>query len=341
MKKIDFALNWSTKVKENFIHFLKERCNEKELSFLWVHEDNYKKVIKELESHQRAISVLLDTEATFNLPKDPYARVCYAVKDAGGMVINDPDRTKIAIDKSATHFELVNAGITTPYTVVVRNWEPANFKLTEKEKQMLGLPFVIKPALGFGQQGVVKEAQGSIREIACARHFDRGDNFLLQEKIVPIQLNGRRAWFRVFNVFNTLVPCWWDDQQNHYEHITFEEFNTHSLFPLVKIASKISSLTKMTWFSTEITIDKKNGKNRFVAIDYVNDQCDMSTLSETSSGLPDYIVEYIAHRIVDSSQKLMRNEKSHKKYSIWLKDATIELKGLARPSALLKQVTTI
>lgn len=335
MKVIDFGIGWGTTIKEDFVKFLQKYCCDRKLSFILIHDGNYKKILKGLESHNLLISVLLDTEATYHLKGDPYSRMSYAVKDAGGVVINDPDRTRSAIDKSITHFELIHAKINTPYTVVIRNWEPLNFKLTDSERNNLGVPFIIKPALGYGQQGVIRDARGSIREIALARNFDRGDNFLIQEKIVPIHLNNKRAWFRVFNVFDTIIPCWWDDQQNHYQHVTYEEFNQYSLFPLAKIVAKISTLTRMVWFSTEIAIDKKYGTPRFLAIDYVNDQCDMSTMSETKSGLPDDIVEHVARIIIDNTERLINNRKPSKKYTIWFDDAKIILKGLGQPRDLL------
>jgi len=286
------------------------------------------------------IRVLLDTEATHNKEKDIFSRICYAVKDVGGVVINDPDRTRVAIDKAVTHYELINAGITTPYTVIVRNWEPNYFKLTPQERKNLKAPFIIKPALGYGQQGVVKDARGSIKEIASARNFDKGDNFLLQERVNPIELAGKRAWFRVFNVFDTIIPCWWDDRHNLYEHVAYEEFNNFRLFSLAKIVAKIASITKMVWFSTEIAIDLYNSKMRFLAIDYVNDQCDMSAKSETVSGVPNPIVEHTAYCIVDITWRLVNSNKrgkTSKKYTIWLKNATIEIRGLGTSPELLRQ----
>ncbi|MBU1925900.1 MAG: hypothetical protein KKB82_08290 [Candidatus Omnitrophica bacterium] len=337
MKSYDFALNWSGTLEEDFVKFLKGACAAKKLSFLWISAENVKSIIRKLELQKLKIKTLLDTEASYNKPGDPYARICYAVKDAGGVVVNDPDRAKMAIDKSVIHYELVNAGITVPYTVVVRNWEPNNFRLTEAERQQLGVPFVIKPALGYGQQGVLRDARGTVREIANARKFDRGDNFLLQEKIVPLNLDGRRAWFRVFNAFDTIIPCWWDDQQNRYEHVEYEEFNNLRLYGLAKMVSKIAAITKIVWFSTEIAIDNKTAARRFLAIDYVNDQCDMSTLSETSSGVPDTVVQHTANSIVGAAYRIMNNETLSRRYAIFLKDATIEIRGLGVSPDLLKQ----
>jgi len=337
MNSYDFALNWSGTREENFVKFLKGACAAKKLSLLWISDENVKSIVRKLEHHKLAIKTLLDTEASYNKPGDLYARICYAVKDSGGVVVNDPDRAKVAINKAVIHYELVNAGITVPYTVVVRNWEPNNFKLTKSERQQLGVPFVIKPALGYGQQGVLRDARGTIREIAKARKFDRGDNFLLQEKIVPLTLDGKRAWFRVFNVFDNIIPCWWHDQENRYEHIEYEEFSNLRLHGLAKIISKIAAITKMVWFSTEIAIDKKAENRRFLAIDYVNDQCDMSTLSETSSGVPDAVVRHTANSMVDAAYRIINNETLSRRYAIFLKDATIEIRGLGVSPGLLKQ----
>ncbi|MBN1585938.1 MAG: hypothetical protein JW937_00740 [Candidatus Omnitrophica bacterium] len=335
MKTYDFALNWGGTIKEKFVDHLQAVCKQKNLSMLWITEENVRQVIRDLEEKNMRIKVCLDGQATYHKKGDPYARVCYAAKDAGGMVINDPDRTQLAVNKAAIYYELTHAGVLAPYTVVVRNWQPQTYRLPDEERAKLGVPFVIKPSLGFGQLGVIREAKGTIREIAGARKYDRGDDFLLQERIVPIHLNGNRAWFRVFNLFDTIIPCWWDDVANRYAHVSYEEFNAYSLYPLVKIVSKIAQITQMSWFSTEIAIDEKEGKRRFLAIDFVNDQCDMSAQSEHDNGVPDPVVEYTARRMIETTCQYLSGEKAQRKYEIWLKDATVQLRGLGKPPELL------
>jgi glutathione synthase/RimK-type ligase-like ATP-grasp enzyme len=329
MKEYDFALNWSVKTREHFINALKEASEKKDLSFLWICDDNVKDVIKRLEKGELKINFLLDTEATYNKEKDLYARVCYAVKDTGGAIVNDPDRARLAVDKSVMHYELINAGIHTPYSVIVRNWEPGSFRLSDEEKKKLGNPFVIKPACGYGQQGVVRDAHGSIREIARARNFDHGDNFLLQERIDPIELGGKRAWFRVFHIFDTIIPCWWDDRTSWYNHLTEEEFRDYRLAPLAKIVSRIADIAPLLWFSTEIAVDRKSGRLRFVAIDYVNDQCDMTAQSQDKSGVPDSIVTFTAKCIVEAAYHLLNKKQGDRDYIVWFRHGKrIHLKGL-------------
>jgi hypothetical protein len=245
------------------------------------------------------------------------------------VVINDPDRAKVAVDKAVMHYELINQGIDTPYSVVVRNWQPKTFKLSDEEKERLGIPFVIKPASGYASMGVIEDAKGTIREIAQARNFDPGDNFLIQERIDPVELGGKRAWFRVFHVFDKIVPCWWNDKTSWYEHVTQDEFRNFRLRSLVKITSQIADISRMQWFSSEITIDNRSDRRRFVAIDYVNDQCDMTAQSRDKTGVPDSVVECIAFFIVKAACNLIRSQQMGRDYTIWLRDGIdVHMRGL-------------
>ena len=340
MKTYDFGLNWD-KGKCMFTDFLQADCRKKGLSFLWVTEKNVRKLRRELEAGETRIRVILDTEATYEIPGEPYARLNYAVKDSGGIVINDPDRTRMAIDKSVTHYELIDSEIPIPYTIVLRNWEPKKFKLTPDERKKLGVPFIIKPACGWGHQGVIYDATGTIREIAEARDFDPGDNFLLQERITPMRLGGKKAWFRVFHVFDKIIPCWWDDTSGWYNHVTLDEFRKYKLQSLVRYVTKIAGITKMAWFSSELAIDEKNGSPRIMAIDYVNDQCDMETRTENlSSGVPDRIVMFTAYSMVHYAARLI-NRKNHaqeRKYTVlFARNDRLGMRGLGQAPDLLKQ----
>ena len=78
---------------------------------------------------------------------------------------------------------------------------------------------------------------------------------------------------------------------------------------------------------------------RFVAIDYVNDQCDMTGQSENASGVPDAIVAYTASRIVRASSQLINNQGITKDYTVWIKDTdSIQVKGLGSAPEPLTQV---
>jgi len=343
MKTYDFALSWSVKYKSYFTDELLAYCRKKSLSFLWIDEHTVKDIIKKLKSGKIKIRVLLDTEATYNNPDDIYARLCYAVKDAGGDIINDPDRTRIFVDKSVMYFELARSGVPVPYTRVIRSWEPRSIKLSPVEIKKLGVPFIIKPGCGYGQKGLIKNATGSSYEIARARKFDNADNFLLQKKVYPQNFGRRRAWFRVLHVFDIIIPCWWDDRTCAYSHVSAYQFKKYKLRPLVQYTSHIAGLSGMVWFSTEIAAVRENKKIRFISIDHLNDQCDMSTKAETKDGLPDDIVRTTArHLIMKSCLDKKPAEKNTGRYSVILKKGKwMRPRGLNAPPRPFQSGTVV
>jgi len=327
MKKIiwNFALSWPEYKEKPFISWLKQKCKSKDMSFLWIHDGNIGDIIKGLESGKISIQFLFDMNATYSVPYDKYAHLCYAVKDRGGKVLNDPDDAKAATDKSVMHYDLMEAGIPVPFTVVIRKWSVNTFKLTETERKNLKIPFIIKPSSGFGKIGVIPDAT-TLKALAKARNYANGDNILLQEKIEPIMFGNRRGWFRVFYVFNEVIPCWWDTHWamgsgelriDGYEQVTMSEMQRFKLFPLVEIVVKIAELTNMKFFTTEIAIHKKGGYRIPVAIDYVNDQCDLDLKSQEPVSPPDEVIEHIIERIVECAWDLLRGEQKLKGYSIW------------------------
>jgi hypothetical protein len=321
MKKYDIAINWNSLDDCYFADIVKSLCKEQKLTFLWVHDGNARGILRNLYSQKTHIGVLIDTDATYNDPEDIYSRICYAVKDSGGIVVNDPDNTQAAINKALMYYKLVSLGISTPYTVVVRKWQPRRVALTAKQKSRLGIPFIIKPSQGYGQKGIIRQATNTPYFIAKARSFDSNDDFLLQKKIKPIFINKKKCWFRVFRVFNRILPCWWDDSTNRYEHISKYEFEKYRFDPLAEVTIKIAQSTGMLWFSTEIAVvENKKSKLEYMPIDYVNDQCDMTPVSQTPSGIPEPIVRLTAKTLVENASGLLRKKRINtENYKIHLK----------------------
>lgn len=323
MKCYALALAWDDVLKEKFIFWLRRECKLRNLSLLIINEKNVKKIIDGLERGRIKIDFLLDCASEYTSPKDLFTRLCYAVKDSEGEVVCDPDDTRQAANKAVTHYDLVKAGISTPFTIIVRDWEPKNFRLTKEELKKLGRPFIIKPASGFGQKGVVRDAKGSIEEIARARRFNRGDSFLLQQKIEPLILDNKEAWFRVYFMFGEIIPCWWDTKTGFYRHVSLKEMYHFKLLPLARMTSEIARITAMDFFTTEIALTGQGKEKRFVVVDYVNDQPELRVRSGKTTGgfiagpVPE-VIEHIAQRIVEIAWDKHKGQTLVPHRSIWL-----------------------
>lgn len=301
MKNFDFAVGWPAAYedKDIFIESLKSECQLRKLSFVIVDEEALKDFEEGVKENKIKIKFYLDMASETHNPKDKFTRFAYSLKDAGTRIVDDPDDVKAAADKSITHFDLVRSGIPTPYTVVIRNWEPTH-KLSEEEKNNLGFPFIIKPALGYACNGVkLIKQKSTLKEIVEARKISQGDNFLLQEFIEPLDLDGEPAWFRVYHLFGEIIPCWWNPATNVYRQVTLKEMDAYCLLPLVRITAEIARVTRIDWFSCEIAIKKKN--KEFVTIDYMNDQCAVTAQSQARDGVPDDLLVHLATRIIDKA----------------------------------------
>ncbi|MBU1125794.1 MAG: ATP-grasp domain-containing protein [Candidatus Omnitrophica bacterium] len=298
MEIVDFAVGWPGEEpqKELFITALQKECATRGLAYLCIDPRSIHGISSKVKKQDLKCKFYLDLASETFDPEDDFLKFSYLLKDSGTRIVADPDDVKAAADKSITHFDLARAQVPVPLTLLVRNWESAR-KLTGDEKEKLGLPFVIKPALGYGQKGVkIIDHKATLKEIAEARKFSEGDNFLLQEFIESKEIEGDPAWFRVFHLFGEIIPCWWNPQTHIYRQVSLKEMDMQGLLPLVRITTEIARITRIDWFSCEIAISKKDGS--FVAVDYMNDQCAMSPQSQYKDGVPDDLIMHIAERLV-------------------------------------------
>jgi hypothetical protein len=157
--------------------------------------------------------------------------------------------------------------------------------------------------MGYGRRGVILDAR-SLADLARSMAAWTDAQYLLQQKIVPKDLHGEPAYFRVFNVFGTMWCCWWNCFTDRYRAVSEEEMTRLSLGALLEISRQIANLTGMRFFSTEIA---QTESGEFVVIDYVNDQCHMlSQSADLQKGVPDPVVEGIARRLVAGAAALLK-----------------------------------
>lgn len=285
MTKFDLAISYTWIYDIEFVQLIEKIFQKNDLSTYLIHEENIEEVINLLKNRRLVFTAYLDRASDEDPAFEPITQIlakrkCY--------IINPHFKVKKVIKKSYMHKKLEMKNFSLPKTIILPPYDKDNsLKITEDEILKLSNPFIIKPGVySGGGEGVVKNAT-SITQIQTERMKSHSEEYLLQEKIFPKSLEGRRAWFRVFWAFNKVIPAWWNDLTHIYFPVTKEQTKKHHLQPLSRITKKIARLTGMDYFSTEIALTKKN---RFILIDYVNDQCDMRLKSIHPDGVPDSIV---------------------------------------------------
>ena len=329
---VDLALGQRSAGPDLFAEWLREACELRGLTCAVVDEGVVEAAHSAILAGELRIGTLLDLTALWWHEEDPYVQLCYAVKDAGGQVICDPDLAMMADHKAVSHHRLEQAGIPVPPTVVLRRWTPDR-ALTPAERAVVGERVVIKPARGWGWKGVVLDSTADLEAIRRARDFDREDDFLVQRQIEYTHLaddggTKRPAWWRVYWLFGEIIPCWWCPRTGAYHQVSLRELWTHELLPLGRLTAEIARLSGMDFFSTEICLAEEpaapgapyQAKGRpFYVIDYVNDQCDVRCQSQNPAAPPDDVVRHFAERFADIAWRRNHGLPLSDHRSLWLR----------------------
>jgi len=291
MINYDLCIAWNWKHDNDFIRLIDCACQSKGLSLLTITPDNLTKILHSLNDEQISFKAFFDrasdTDKHF-IPIDQWADNHDVYR------INAHERAVRSWNKAAVHYELIRAGIYTPYTIILPPYEEQPH-VTDIDLSLLGDNFFIKPAHGGGGEGVKKEAT-TINQVLIARQENPADSYLLQAYIKSVQLGCRQAWFRIICCNGQVYPCWWDQHTHIYIPVTYEEKNHFVLDPLYSISTSIANICRLELFSTEIALTPEKC---FVVVDYVNDQIDLRLQSKAFDGVPDEIVQGIVERLAD------------------------------------------
>jgi len=288
----DLALSLDWEYDWDFVRLIEGEARGRGLRTLSVSPVNIAEVLAALRTGRLGFRVLLDRAS----PATPDFLALQSVAiERGADVIEPLDKLRWASDKATMHLEFIAHGIHTPYTVILPSYESEAIPaLRPAELVPLGSPFVIKPANTTGGcLGVVEDAR-DIQDALAARRLFPADKYLLQEKIIPQDREGRRFWFRGIFILGEVHCAWWDDRTHVYAELTDEDVERFELQPLPLIVRAVAAISGLRFFSTEIVRDVLG---RFVSVDYVNEICDMRLQSAAADGVPDAVVRKIASRI--------------------------------------------
>ncbi len=286
-----------------FIHCIQRLCAEARLNFFLIEPAWVEPFFDQMQRGKVWPRALLNMHSEHHEPTDIYHRLVNLAAQQNSQVIDPPDRAQAAFDKSRLHPRLYGAGIPTPWTKVVPRERAEGWKLTEEEREALGTPFIIKPAMGYGRKGLVMDATGQ-EDIKRSIAAWPDANYLFQRRIVPHETDGKLLYFRVYFVFGTVWLSWWNCFNDHHRLVTAEEREHFDLGELETLSRRIAELTAMTFFSSEIA---QTESGEFVVIDYVNDQCYLlSQSAQPQLGVPDELIDAIAVRLVEAVQSAIR-----------------------------------
>ena len=215
------------------------------------------------------------------------------LQSQGALLVNDPKAIAWCHDKATMHLELLQRDVAVPYGIIAStNDHPESLSIMALEK--LGVPFVIKPSHGGGSEGVILDAE-SAEDIASAIQTSRTGKVLLQEKVLPVMMGERRGWFRIFYILGQVIPCWWDDLTHLYSVVTTDNLHPSYILKFEEIVCSIANISRMNFFTTEIAVEQNN---KLVAVDFVNEMCDLRFQSSHCDGIPDDVIQLVILKLI-------------------------------------------
>ena len=289
------AIAWNWDFDRDFIAGIEQECRQLGISTYRIDQFNRHHALDELRRGYLAFQALYDRASD----ADPaFLPLVQLLQETAIFLINPHYRVLHAIDKATMHLELISRGVNVPNTILLPPFnEERTINIADEELNRLGKPFVIKPAnTTGGGTGVVLNAT-SVQDVLETRQHHKNDKYLLQEMIVPKNLDGKRGWFRVYYAFGEIIPCWWDDTTHRYSGLSVEEEEKYRLGDLRSIMTTIQDMCKLDFFSSEIAVTEAR---KFIVVDYVNEVCDMRLQSSFANGAPDAIVHRIEFLLAQS-----------------------------------------
>jgi len=288
----DFAIATDCPYDLDFVHTLEKAAQQVGLSSYIVMPYNFKETMNKIEHGDLRFNFLYD-RASDTSPE--FLKLYHFMLQKNLSVLDTIENMNRAADKATMHLEFIANGLNTPYTIIIPPFsEEKDIFLSVTDLAKLGRPFIIKPANTTGGGTGVVDGAESLQDVLKTRREYHHDKYLLQEKVMPFQKDGRRFWFRGFYACGIVECTWWNDLTHVYDRLIKDQIETHQLAPLFSIVQKIASICNLNFFSTEIAL-KHSGE--FIVNDYVNEICDMRLKSRHFDGVPDEIVEKIAESI--------------------------------------------
>lgn len=288
MIHFDLCLPWYWEYDIDFVQMVERACHARSLSFLQVTPDDLLEQTTALYMGETSFSWLLDRSQD-DRRFEPLIRWA---REHPVHRINPAELSAWSEDKTTMHLELIQAGLNTPYTILLPSFidKPV---LPELDMTPLGTQFVIKPSHGGGGEGVVMGASTRDQVLRARMEFPQ-QKYLVQAYVEPQILDGRPAWFRIFYAADECYPCWWHPRTHAYAVLTGQEEALYGLQKLRSDTRRIASICRLDWFTTEIALANEH----FIVVDYVNDGIDTRIQSRALDGVPDGIMQAVVDRLV-------------------------------------------
>jgi len=291
--KFDLAISYTWIYDIEFTQLIEKMFQANGLSTFQIKRNNIDETTKFIQDKKISFKAYLDRASDED---SNFLELADLLEKSSCRIINQYKKVAQSTDKALVQPKLINAGLKIPVTIIVPPYETQpELKITERNLETIGRPFIIKPSYySGGSDGVIKNGF-TFDDIQASRVINKDDSYLIQKKIYPVVINNHRSWFRVLWAFGKVIPLLWDDETLVYSELDVKSEHPEVFNDIVDKMNTIYNVAGLDYFSSEFALTKTG---ELYLIDYVNDQCDMRLKSKHPDGVPNKIViEFINEMI--------------------------------------------
>jgi glutathione synthase/RimK-type ligase-like ATP-grasp enzyme len=289
METFDLGIAWDNESDNKFVNDLNDRALKEGVKPYLIHAYNFFSTLKDITDSKLSFRCFFNR---YSNESSIFSGLADFLKQKDINFINHPNNIKNSIDKSKIHFMFISHGLPIPKTVFLRPQEER--QVLEAKIQHVSVPCVFKSAFGSCSEGAALTIN-SLDDALRLMGQDEDKSYFAQERVSPINLENKPAWFKVLYCFGEIIACRWHPMDKEYDALTLRQIYRLGLHEVWPIAKKIRQACKLDFFSTDIAMKEKG---KFVIVDYVNDRPDMRRKSKFKDALPDEIVDKVINSIV-------------------------------------------
>jgi glutathione synthase/RimK-type ligase-like ATP-grasp enzyme len=290
MKIYDFGISIALQKDEEFVNILKSLLKEKEKTSFEINSQNLLEIMEQIDEGKVQFKNFLDL-ASFENPV--FAFLSEKLNSKGTNVINNPRSILNSFSKAFLHRQFESAKLPLRKTFILSKKESVE-KLNQIVSE-LKIPFVISPSVSYYENDIVLNAKTG-KHISDFINEHGNEEVLVHEYVVPKNILGKTAWFRIIYSCGEIVYHWWDPNNHFYQLFGNSKEEKEIKGKTEKYIEKISKITGLQLFSTEIVADSKE---RFVIIDYANTPLDLGSQENERDAVPIESLHKIANAIAN------------------------------------------
>ena len=303
IERYHLGLNWSTSRETAFTQAIADEARRRGVRWFFVPKSAAKKTRRRVSDGRLKVGVFLNTQADGVNMESTHMLLCRSLKASGCLVIEDPDDAPVYANRARQLDYLEKAGLPVPRRLAISRWEPGKRVLTPTEQGKIGASWFAQPSVGLGRRLSLAGTGKLTSRLLLRNRFRPKGAVLIYTHLQPEHDTLTR--FRVWYFFGQVVirPANTHVNLGSTQQVCIAARHEARLTAL---AHRISQITGLDWFATEVTITKRNGNKRLRIWEPANTLAFFGPGVKPLAELPMEVAQIGAERLVEVAWRRAR-----------------------------------